>query len=50
MTTIHLGDCMNGCSICAENHNWVCSDIPGVYVCECGAEGYWDREEMRIVA
>lgn len=26
-----------------------CSDTPGYYLCNCGAEGIWDRESRRIV-
>ena len=47
MNTIHLGDCLNGCKLCADNHNWVCTDIPANYSCECGATGYWNGSEIK---
>lgn len=26
-----------------DNHNWECTDIPGVYSCECGKYSGWNR-------
>ena len=29
-------------------HIWKCSDIPGNYMCICGASGIWNRELQKI--
>jgi len=26
-----------------HDHNWLCSEVPGIFECECGAEKYYDR-------
>ena len=27
-----------------HKHNFMCSDIPGVFLCKCGVEQYYSRE------
>lgn len=29
-------------------HTWFCTDTPGIYDCECGAIGYFNRETQQI--
>jgi hypothetical protein len=36
MTTIHLGDCLNGCDICARNYH---EQFAGKNCDTCGKEG-----------
>lgn len=28
----------------ATRHKWICSDIPGYYICRCGATAIWNRD------
>jgi hypothetical protein len=30
-----------------HNHNWNCSDVPGIFFCDCGAERYFDRDSQQ---
>lgn len=27
-----------------HSHYWDCSDIPGIYICQCGVESYYNRQ------
>lgn len=31
-----------------HDHHWLCSDSPGVFICKCGSEGSWNRQEQKI--
>ena len=28
------------------DHKWECSDIPGLFFCECGGTKYFDRQNQ----
>lgn len=32
-----------------HEHHWVCSDMPGLFNCNCGAEAIWDRHSQKVV-
>ena len=32
----------------SHNHKWECSDIPGIYNCGCGSEGYYNSNTKEI--
>jgi hypothetical protein len=36
----------------SHKHEWVCTDIPGVYNCYCKVEGYWNStiREIEVAA
>jgi len=36
----------------SHKHEWECSDIPGVYTCFCGTDGYWNStiREIEVAA
>jgi hypothetical protein len=47
MTTIHAGDCLNGCAVCAVNYH----EGQGVSVClDCGLDLDEQRERARVIA
>jgi hypothetical protein len=29
-------------------HHWTCSDTPGIFNCQCGSVGYFNRETQEI--
>jgi len=29
-------------------HYWTCSDVPGVFNCQCGSVGYYNKETQEI--
>ena len=31
-----------------HNHHWLCSDIPGNYICNCGSNAYWNSYTQEI--
>ena len=31
-----------------HTHKWICSDIPGLYICNCGEEGKWNRNIEKV--
>ena len=33
-----------------HNHHWLCSDVPGNYICNCGKEAYWNSYTQEIQA
>lgn len=46
MTTIHAGDCLNGCAVCAVNYH---DGREGVCL-ECGLDLDEQRERARVIA
>lgn len=31
-----------------HEHHWKCSDTPGLFNCNCGAEGVWKRDIQKV--
>lgn len=31
-----------------HEHHWKCSDTPGLFDCNCGAEGVWKRDIQKV--